>query len=360
MARAKLTLLLGVLAGGGLGAGTLAMWPQAPAAQDGPAAGAALREAMLTGFAEGDWRIEEPMRTRTRSLHPDPADADVVQILFPEAPAARLAARQADLVRFLLGDVDQFLRAYSLVRPVAWADTPLGRARVYEWRKDGFDAAAFRKVWFDAASGRVVRVEERTSDGFVFRSLSWQGAGRPVDLTPMEPERERIPPKVCERDVSCFEEFVRRVPFPVYEPASLPPGFVRVQYGFDDRPPRGDRSQERLPIAWISYGDGMLRMNLFLAPPAQMQRLADLARRTDAGPGPSACPTTPADAPEDLLEEAGSVMVRRTSDGCRTVLRRDDLDGVVVALVGFPGLPADVYVRTIRGVVRVTPPAAGR
>lgn len=358
MARPKLTLLLGVLAGAGLGAGTLAMWPQAPAAEDGAAAGAALRDAMLTGFAKGDWRIEEPMRTRVRSLHPDPGDADVVQILFPEAPAARLATRQADLVRFILGDVDQFLRSYSLSRPVAWADTPLGRARVFEWRKDGFEAAAFRKVWFDEASGRVVRVEERAADGFVFRSLSWLGVGRPVELTPMAPERERIPPKVCERDVSCFEEFVHRVPFPVYEPSALPPGFVRVQYGFDDRPPRGDRSKEGMPIAWISYGDGMLRMNLFLAPPAQMERLADLARSTDAGPGPSACPTTPADTPEDLLEEAGSILVRRRSDGCRTVLRRDDLEGVVVALVGFPGLPADVYVRTIRSLVRVKPAVA--
>jgi hypothetical protein len=39
------------------------------------------------------------------------------------------------------------------------------------------------------------------------------------------------------------------------------------------------------------------------------------------------------------------------------VLRRDDLDGVVVALVGYPGLPAEVYVRTIRGLVRVSPTA---
>jgi hypothetical protein len=157
-----------------------------------------------------------------------------------------------------------------------------------------------------------------------------------------------------------FEEFVSRVPFAVYEPSALPPGFVRVQYGFDDRPPRGDASQERLPIAWVSYSDGMLRMNLFLAPPEQMRRLEDVARRQDAGPGPSTCPTTALDAPEDLIEGAGAITIRRRSDGCRTVLRRDDLDGVAVALVGFPGLPAEVYVRTIRGLVRVRPaPSAG-
>jgi hypothetical protein len=351
----RLALVLGVLAGAGLGWGALAMLPPPEKADGSAEAGTTLREAALAGFAEGEWRIEEPMRTRVRTFWRDPADGDVVQIHLPERPSMPLAARQADVVRFLLGDVDQFLRSYRIAHAPVWADTPLGRARVYEWRKDGCDGCAVRQAWFDAATGRLVRLEERTRDGTVFRTLAWQGAARPVHLTPMAPERERTPPKVSERDVAGFEEFVSRVPFPLYEPSSLPPGFVRVQYGYDDRPPRGDPSEERLPIAWIAYGDGMLRMNLFLAPPDQMRRLEALSRRQDAGPGPSTCPSTPADTPEDLIEGAGAITVRRKSDGCRTVLRRDDLDGVVVALVGYPGLPADVYVRTIRGLVRVSP-----
>jgi hypothetical protein len=359
MAQRRLALVLGALAGAGLGWGALAMSPGASPREEGPEAGTTLREAALAGFAEGEWRIEEPMRSRVRTLWRDPADADVVQIHLPERPSAPLAARQADVVRFLLGDVDQFLRSYRVARPAGWAETPFGRARVFEWEKDGCDGCAVRQVWFDAATGRLVRLEERTRDGAVFRSLSWQGAARPARLSPMAPERERTPPKISERDVRGFDEFVRQVPFAVYEPAALPPGFVRVQYGYDDRPPRGDPSRERMPIAWISYGDGMLRMNLFLAPPDQMRRLEDVSRRQDAGPGPSTCPTTPADAPEDLIAEVGSITVRRKSDGCRTVLRRDDLDGVVVALVGYPGLPADVYVRTIRGLVRVSPTGGG-
>lgn len=358
MAARTHALLLGALAGAGLGWGALAMWPVSRAAEDDPAAGVALRDAVLAGLAEGDWRIEEPMRTRVRRFVRDPGDADVVQIHFPEQPAVRLATRREDLALFLLGDVDQFLRAYRLVRPGGWADTPFGRARTFEWRKDGCGACAVRQVWFDDATGRIVRVEERTSDGTVFRELSFLGPVRAGPLTPMEPERERTPPKVYERNVRSFDEFVSKVPFPVYEPALLPPGFVRVQYGFDDRPPHGDRSKEPLPIAWVSYGDGMIHMNLFLAPPAQMQRLADLARNSDAGPGPSACPTTSADTPEDLLGGEGAITIYRRSDGCRTVLRRDDLDGVAVALVGYPGLPGDVYVRTIRSLVLVAPKSA--
>ena len=72
------------------------------------------------------------------------------------------------------------MRAYRVARPAGWSETAFGRARVFEWKKIGCEECATRTVWVDGATGRLVKVEEKTADGFVFRSLAWQGAPRPA------------------------------------------------------------------------------------------------------------------------------------------------------------------------------------
>ena len=61
-----------------------------------------------------------------------------------------------------------------------------------------------------------------------------------------------------------FAAFAARVTVPIYEPTRLPPKFRRADFGYDDRAPRGDTSGDKLPVAWVVYTDGLVRMNLFI------------------------------------------------------------------------------------------------
>jgi hypothetical protein len=355
MRRSWAGVATGALLGAAVGGAALLLWPPAAEHASAGAAEDLYRRAARAGVSEGAWHLYEPMRERTRRFVRDPSNPSVIQVHLPEQPNLPLPAWEDELTRHLLGNVDAFLRAYRASGAPAFEDSPVGRMASVEWRKAGLDGCAVRRLWVEVETGRVARIEDRTAAGEVFRSVAWLGRDEHERAPrPLPAPRERPSPRLDRRAVPDFLEFVRRVPMPVYEPATLPPGFERDDYAFDDRPPPSDRAGGAMPIAWVSYTDGLVRMNLFLSPPDQMRRLEALARRADAGPGPSACPSTPADAPEELLELSEAVVVRRTADGCRTVLRRDDLDGVVVALVGYPGLPADAWVRTIQSLVRVS------
>lgn len=352
-------LALAALLGGGLGAAALSMLPRdvAPSAAEVEQAAEALRKATSDGLPDGRWRIVEPMWTRERLLARDPVRPGVVQVLLPErADGAVLPAAVRDLTRHLLGDVEQFLRAYRVTAGPVVEGSGSGRSVSYEWTKPGVAGAPTRRVWFEASTGKVLRVIERDARGDVLRSLELVGrdlggwAPRPVPaaiVRQLALARESVPD---------FHDFVARVPVPVYEPAALPPKFHRSDWGYDDRPPKGDAAAGPLPLAWIAYTDGVVRMNLFVARPDQMRRLEALARQQDNAAGRSGCPTTGADTPQELVEEAGSILVHRRDDGCRVVLRRDDLPDVAVALVGYRGLAPDDYVRTVRTLVRVVPP----
>jgi hypothetical protein len=157
-----------------------------------------------------------------------------------------------------------------------------------------------------------------------------------------------------------MEQVVAAAPFPVYEPARLPAGFVRVHQDYVNRPlfrverrPNGvqvDASPVQMVI--LRYSDGLARIDLYIAPPEDMRRFEEAlrsGRKVDIG----ACPTSIANAPDELIPGDDDLVVRRNSDRCRTVLKIDDLGGVTVALVGRNEIPPDAYVEVVKSLARV-------
>jgi hypothetical protein len=95
-------------------------------------------------------------------------------------------------------------------------------------------------------------------------------------------------------------------------------------------------------------------MSFVSAEPDDLDRITELSKRPGGVGRDMACPSLPADAPEDLLGGDGQIRVRRRTNGCLTVLRRDGLPGgVSVLLVCQGGMPADVPLELIRTLVRL-------
>ncbi len=346
------------LLGAGLGAGTLAMLPRSgPDERAAEDADALLTRAAERGFTDGRWRIVEQMWTRERLFARDPAQADLCQIRLLDRPGAPvLPAACRDLTRHLLGDVAQFLKAYPLKAGPVVEGQGDERAVSFEWSRDGGPS---RRAWFRASTGELVRLVERDGAGEVLRSVELIGrdlAGWTPTPIPVRTAAVRVGGESGGLD---FAAFAARVTVPIYEPTRLPPKFRRAEFGYDDRAPRGDASGEKLPVAWVAYTDGLVRMNLFITRRADMRRLEALAREQTNAAGRTTCPTSSAQTPEEMLEGADAILVHRRDDGCRVVLRRDDLPDVAVALVGFRGLAPDDYVQTIRTLVRVSPTKPG-
>jgi hypothetical protein len=349
------------LLGAGLGAGTLAMLPRGgPSADDVAQAESTMKAAAAQGFVDGRWRIVEPMWTRERVFARDPAHADLCQIRLLDRPGAKpLAAVCRDLTRHLLGDVDQFLEAYRVTTGPVVEGSGASRSVSYEWTKEGGDTGPTRRAWFDASTGSLVRFVERDGRGAVLRSVelvqSGLGDWQPTPMSTSQAARVAV----GRATVPDFAAFVASVSLPTYEPATLPPRFHRSDYGFDASRMRSDPTGEPLPILWVTYTDGVVRMNLFVTRKADMRRLDALARQQDTVAGRSLCASSGAETPEELLEGADAILVHRRDDGCRVVLQRDDLPDVAVALVGYRGLAPEDYVRTIRSLVRVAPARPG-
>jgi len=340
--------LLGALAGVGLGAGALAMWR--PASCDWkPCVGEAcaldrLGKARELGLPDhGAIEVKDAMSARRREFARDPVRADVVHVRPDESPEDRFAALQGDLMARLLGDVEILARGYHLVAPSTIQEVEGGEpvyVDVYAKPGGGGFTRTFR---FGVHSGRFFGMEDSLGGGRMVFQLNVR-AGVPVNFVPDSSVKPRPT-----RPLHDFDTFLREVPFPVYEPAELPPSFVRRAYALQILV--GKAGDAPLPLAWISYTDGAKRMHLFLASPENMRRLQARASQRNAAPGTEVCPTSAADTPEDLLGDGDdTVLVRRRDDGCRVVLTRE-MDRASVALVGFPGVSSDECLRMIRNLV---------
>ncbi len=385
------TLVLGALAGSGLGAGALALLhprcgescaagaggvdDESPSAArrtfaDG-GSGAALASLARSGPADGRLTYRDPKRLLEQTVLRDPTDASVVHLRKANGgPGVAQAVPVELLARVFFGDVARFLQNY---RPceAPTPDTLDGRPllRVH-WCNVRGGAGPSRDVWIDPSTQFLARFEDRSSEGHLIRSLVFSAGLTPaaanefVPPVPQPPSASRpkfVTPALSSRTIPSFEDFAGRVEIPVYEPAELPPGFRRTEYGYDRRA-LGERSPA-LRVVWIGYDEGVMQMNLFIAPPEDMGRLESYARQAAVAKGSSAgsaadavsqgtCASMPVDTPEELFSE-GAVTIRVRSDGCRIVLRRDDLTGVSVALVGSTALPREAYIRTIRNLVPV-------
>lgn len=270
--------------------------------------------------------------------------------------------------RVLFGSVVQFLENYapceSLPSDLAGALGARGLVSV-RWCSTRGGGGPSRNVWVDPDTHQLVRLEDRTQDGHLIRSLEFRPVAVENVVPPVPGAAEKVVASMSalsSRTIHAFEEFVSRVSIPIYEPAELPAGYARTEYGFDKRP--FAEHARVLSVAWIGYDEGVMQMSLFIAPPDDMKQLETLARQGSAKGGMAAasssspvsgCASMPFDTPEELVESPGAVTVRVRSDGCRIVVRRDDLPGVSIAIVGSAATSRDDYIRVIRNLVLVPP-----
>ena len=400
------TLVLGALAGAGLGAGALTLvkrstggccggsslrgpTPSAPGSAvptavvaDGGST-AALTAIAKSGPAEGQWNYRDPKRSSSHAITRDPSDRGVFHLQPVGDSKGPTKSIPMDVMgRVLFANLQRFLENY---RPCEAATPESVDGREYlrvRWCSCRGAAGPVRNVWMDAITHELARFEDRTGDGHLIRQLEFamMSSNDFVPPVPGAAERARANmPAVSSRTYPAFEEFVSKVDLPIYEPAELPAGYKRTDFGFDNR--SSDASGAALRVAWIGYDEGVMQMNLFIAPPADMKRIEKMSSSSSGshkggglkGPGvgpanggasPTAspvsggCASMPFDTPEELVESEGAVTVRVRSDGCRIVVARDDLPGVTIALVGSAATPRESYIRAIRNLVLV--PARAR
>lgn len=356
---------------------------EAPAVADGGST-SALEALAHAGPGDGRWSYRDPRRALDQVVARDVIEPSVVHVRAAAASTGRAKSLPMDvLARILLGNVERFLANYKPCE-AATPDEVDGRRLVrVRWCSSRDESGPTRSLWLDPTTRVISRFEDRTADGHLIRTLSFTpiSASEFVPPAPGAADRVRAAmPALSSRTIRRFEDFVSRVDIPIYEPAELPPGYARTEYGFDNR--QFGKDGPTLRVAWIGYDEGVTQMNLFIAPPEDMGRLETMSRQaavTPPGAGVSAtgrsasaaasgatsdvpavpavpvsgCASMPVDTPEELVEDAGAVTVRFRSDGCRIVVRRDDLPGVSIAIVGSAATSREAYIRTIRNLVLV-------
>ncbi len=374
--RTWLTLTLGALAGAGASVAGLALFRSGagtcgaccedaadaglcagPAFDDGGAA-AALRERAAEPTGGTLYRVGNGHESKERCLVDLPRSTDrVVSLPIDGGQQARVLSKDL-LRRILFRDLDVFLASWRPVAPPV-PETVGGRALLRStWAGPDDDRWARRDVWVDAATRAFVRLVDRTREGHTIHDVEvLSRAPEPFDpvrtlfQVSWAPVRE---PRLNPRTVARFEDFVRQVGLALYVPARLPARMRRVDYAYEDRPVSRGGSGTELPVGWVSFGDGVSSLSFVSAEPNDLDRITELSK-SGAGVGRDmACPSLPADAPDDLVGGDGQIRVRRRTNGCLTVLRRDGLPGgVSVMLVCQGGMPDEVPLELIRTLVRL-------
>jgi len=361
--RTWLTLALGAIAGAGVTVAALALRPgpkPCEASFDDGGAGAALRARAAAPTGGALYRVGDGHQSKERCLVDMPRGGGrVVSLPLDGGRQARVLAKD-HVRRILFRDLDVFLATW---RPV---EAPVvekvgGRELVRStWGGPEDDGWALREVWVDRATNAFVRMRDRTRDGHTIHEVELL-ARAPRTFDPVRTlfgaSYVAVPePRLNPGNVPRFDEFVRRVGLALYLPSRIPARLQRVDYAYEDRVAGRTRSgaEKGLPVACVTYGDGVSLLNFVCADPSDLDLLTELSRSAQGAGRDMTCPSLPADTPEDILGVDGQIRVRRRTNGCLTVLRRDGLPGgVSVVLVCQGGMPAEVPLELIRGLVRV-------
>ena len=203
-----------------------------------------------------------------------------------------------------------------------------------------------RHVWVDAKRVQVVQVEDRSRTGHPIQTVTRRRA-LTVTISPSEDELATCcrpqPPKVTADD----PERARAAPFPVYEPVTLPEAFVRIRADYrSDRLDPDDPLSGYVRRATLLYSDGLALLSVMVGPRADLNAIqGHYAKMKPRDDDPNACPGLPA-SPKELRES--KAIVRMRADGCRTVLRRDDVEEELsVMVMGRNELPTEAYLEAI-------------
>jgi len=252
--------------------------------------------------------------------------------------------------------------------------------RVHWGPRDEREGLTERIVWFSVVGGEVVQVEDRSRSGHLLRRVrriaTDTGVWDPRHLRTKDLEHVHTEEPTTDVDPERrLQHSCAQAPFDVYEPAYLPPGFVLVRSSYtvaDASLNPGERSPARgageasptkappgvpgkpqgTPVQLVSqlYSDGLALISVGVAPREDMNTIESLTAGMADADDPASCPGLPGE-PRDIRQNGSVIRMRR--DTCRIVLRRDDLAGVSVTIIGRRELPDAEYLRMIGSLERV-------
>jgi hypothetical protein len=310
---------------------------------------------LAKGPKGGTWETTFLSCVYTHYLGPHPDKPDlylIAEVKDGQADKARAVSRWLIPRHFFRAPAPIFFSNYT--RSGAPVREQLdGRTNTWrvQWRpRSNFEGLVDteRRVWFSIEEGDVVQVEDRSRTGTVIRRIrrtskgtgTWdpaKAAAEAVDTTQLEPPDPHADP---ERTLASV---VGEAPFPVYVPRYRPPGFVLVRSSYTVFDPETLGQDDRVQIVSQLYSDGLALISLGIAPSGDMGVIEQMMSGM-ADPGLTPCPGLPTE-PRDIRHDG--VTIRMRTDSCRTVVRRDDLAGISVTLIGRNELPSDEYLRMI-------------
>ena len=294
-------------------------------------------------------------------MAPAPAPAGVPQSYCKTCRHPCSYTRKQVLPFFYEAPAELFRRNYKLVEAPTRVSLPdEGVAYVATWRPH-VDRGLLteRQAWFDAETGDLIRIEDYSRDGQVLRTVrrerpdtgKWDPQGFDPRKDPICMAQEHDPNMVGEH----FLEMRRFAGFPLVRPRELPEGFELIRAQLREVPlPRSegdDEPEEILRVATLTYSDGMALLSFGIAPPDVMDLLERITMRMEAAvevpDDAQNCPTLPE---QPINVPASTGVIRMRTNRCRTVLRRDEVGGVSVTLLGRNELAFETYRSLILGL----------
>ncbi|MGE0192354.1 MAG: hypothetical protein AB7T63_09975 [Planctomycetota bacterium] len=321
---------------------------------------AALGHFLAVGPTDGTWTVENPNRLVTWRFapHPDETEAHVLAELGEHDVPQRIEVVHRSAIPRLFFEAPSWLFFANFAPEGPPVMAPLEAAETAVqiiWRPvhDGGGLTS-RHVWFDRETAQLLRIEDRSRAGHVVRTVR-RRIGAPALL---QLPKDDVP-GCCGRPLATHAaDDIRRAlaaPFEVFEPAMLPPGYIRIRADYR----ASDLEEEGEPVevhrATLLYSDGLGLISLVIAPRPDLDAIVSHYGQMPAREGdPNGCPGLPASTSE--VRDTRSV-IRMRQDVCRTLLRRDDVaEDLSVMLLGRNELPLEAYVRAISGLRRVTGP----
>ncbi len=340
---------------------------------------AGLRAFLSQGPTTGTWETRRLYSMRRAYFAPLPGDPS--RILMAPVPGEKTPSgcetcdepcsytRPQVMQFFFEAPADLFFKNYKMIKRPETAELLDGRkAYVAVWAPlHRLAGLSEREVWFDSKTGEVVQIEDYSQSGHLIRRAR-KLSDSTGDWDPKAFDAKGGP--VCCADcpsdwLSEEEQFsfvADDAEFPIFRPVNLPKGFrfVRADYREVAVSRIGTTDDDNVPparIVTLLYSDGMALISIGMAPTTDMNALeeayAQMRRDNPPSDDSQACPTLPAQ-PRQVPIRDTTVRLRR--DDCRTVLRRDDVGGMSVTLLGRNELTVDEYLEVIATLERYVPP----
>jgi len=332
------------------------------------------------GPSPGTWETRSLNCVYTHYIAPHPGKRDtflIAQVSNKGVQAPRAVSRWLVPRFFFRAPAHLFFSNYVRTEGPIGDETEDGTKcwRVHWAPRDNLDGLTERIVWFAQYGGHVVQVEDRARNGRLIRRVRRiaedTGAWDAAEVAAAGHEHiVSEPPDPAADPEGMLVELASKASFPVYVPSYLPAGFVLVRSTYEVRDaamtpaagvsPNTKGEPRSVPVKLLSqlYSDGLALISVGVARRGDMDIIERLTAGMTEMDSPTACPGLPTD-PRDILHQGA--VIRMRTDVCRTVVRRDDLDGVSVTIIGRNEIPNDEYLRMVATLETVgSPEGAGR